>query len=262
MTQFCTLASGSSGNCSFVRTDGESFLIDAGISCRAIVNGLKTADALPQEIDGIFITHEHSDHVKGLKVFLKKYRVPVYASPEVLEYLAANDLVPPDAILFEMTKSTKLHFSAGISCFDTPHDSVHSMGYRIDTKDASIGIATDLGYMTDSVRKSLNGCKIVLIESNYDKNMLACGSYPYYLKRRIMGEKGHLCNDECAGELYGLVENGAKHILLGHISRENNLPYLAHSTAIEELSKYGVRENVDCTVCAAPRYERSEIYGF
>lgn len=262
MTEFCTLASSSGGNCAFLRCDNESFLIDAGISCRAIVNGLKQLNAQPQDIDGIFITHEHSDHIKGLKVFLKKYSIPVYSSAEVLDYLAQNDLVPQNAVLREMYGAVCNDFSAAIRCFDTPHDSVHSVGYRIETKSGAVGIATDLGHMTDEVRNNLLGCKAVLIESNYDRNMLECGSYPYYLKRRIMGTNGHLCNDDCAAELYKLVENSTEHILLGHISRENNLPDLAHSTAVQALNLCGVRENIDCTVFAAPRSEISTVHSF
>ncbi len=260
MTEFCTLASSSGGNCSFLRTDNESFLIDAGISCRAIVNGLKALDSRPENINGIFITHEHSDHIKGLKVLLKKYAIPVYSSPEVLEYLIHNDLVPVNAVLRDIAESKNQFESTEISYFDTPHDSVHSIGFRFDTLSGSVGVATDLGFIPEHVRDNLNGCKILLIESNYDKNMLSCGNYPYYLKRRIMGSHGHLCNDDCAGELHSFVESGTEHILLGHISRENNLPDLAHSTAVQALNEQGVREDVDCTVIAAPRFECSEIY--
>ncbi len=260
MTEFCTLASGSSGNCAFLRTDDESFLIDAGISCRAIVNGLKSVNANPQEINGIFITHEHSDHIKGLKVFLKKYDVPVYSSPEVLNYLAVNDLVPSNSQLCEIA-GAYTGSSASVAYFDTPHDSVHSIGFRIDTKSGSVGIATDLGYMPDEVRLKLNGCKIILIESNYDRGMLECGEYPYYLKRRIMGNRGHLCNDECANELYSFVQNGAEHIILGHISRENNIPDLARNTAVQALLERGAHEDDDYTLCAAPRYEACAVYG-
>ncbi len=262
MTEFCTLASSSSGNCAFLKADGESFLIDAGISCRAIVNGLKLLNAQPNELNAVFITHEHSDHIKGLKVFLKNYKIPVYSTPEVLNYLAKNDLVPADAVLREMKDNRCDDFSAQIISFDTPHDSVHSVGYRIHTKSGAVGIATDLGYMSDEVRENLYGCKTILIESNYDRAMLECGSYPYYLKRRIMSDRGHLCNDDCAGQLYTFIENSAEHILLGHISRENNLPHLAYATAVQALSECGARENTDFTVVAAPASEMSPVYRF
>lgn len=262
MTEFCTLSSGSSGNCAFGRVGNFSFLVDAGISCRAVMNGLGSIGADPGGLGGIFITHEHVDHIRGLRVLLKRIHVPIYASPEVLDYLWEHDLAGCQCPMIPISPQHPVEFDGGVvRCFDTPHDSVHSLGFRIETHSGiRLGIATDLGFISDTVRENLDGCQMVLLESNYDLSMLQTGSYPYMLKRRIMGQRGHLCNDECAKELSLLIEGGTSHILLGHISAENNHPELAYQTAVCALAGEGKQVDRDYILQSAPRYEHSQMF--
>ncbi|MBQ8917581.1 MAG: MBL fold metallo-hydrolase, partial [Oscillospiraceae bacterium] len=185
MANFCALYSGSSGNSMVVSSGGASLLVDAGVSCRSIVSALSQADVLPKELSGILVTHEHVDHIKGLAVLTKRFKIPVYSSVEVLEYLQDNNCVAPDCPMYELSSPMEVGGML-VTPFDTPHDSVHSLGFRVDTSDGkSIGIATDLGAVTDQVKAGLTGCDIAMLESNYDCAMLACSAYPYYLKRRI-----------------------------------------------------------------------------
>lgn len=260
MTAFQPLYSGSSGNCSLVKggvcASGGALLIDAGVSCRAILAALEQANILPRQLSGILITHEHVDHIKGLAVFTKRFKTPVYASLEVLEYLQDGGYISPDCPLYELSSPMEVGGML-VTPFDTPHDSVHSLGFRIDTpKGSSIGVATDLGTVTDQVRAGLIGCDVAMLESNYDNTMLECSSYPYYLKRRIMSGKGHLDNLDCAGELAELVKLGSRRFVLCHLSRENNIPELALQTVYARLAEEGIAAT-DFELQAARRSEPS-----
>ena len=238
--KLCSIASGSSGNCIFAGTDTTSLLIDTGISGKRIEEGLNEIGHTTKEADGILVTHEHSDHIKGLSVFTKRYKLPIYSSREVLDYLVRHSCVHPDCPLFEIASPTEVGGMLVIP-FDTPHDSVHSLGFRIETEDGhSIGIATDLGAVTDTVRTGLAGCSLVMLESNYDSAMLQCSSYPYHLKRRISGRRGHLENQDCASYLVELAKSGATQFVLCHLSKENNIPELALQTAYAKMSEAGI----------------------
>ena len=240
MTYLYPLFSGSSGNCTLVSSKGGTVLVDAGVSCKAIVGALTELSFSPEALNGILITHEHSDHIKGLSVFTKRYKLPIYRSREVLDYLVRHSCVHPDCSLFEIASPTEVGGMLVIP-FDTPHDSVHSLGFRIETEDGhSIGIATDLGAVTDTVRTGLAGCSLVMLESNYDSAMLQCSSYPYHLKRRISGRRGHLENQDCASYLVELAKSGATQFVLCHLSKENNMPELALQTAYAKMSEAGI----------------------
>ena len=259
MAKFFTIASGSSGNSSFVGASGEGILIDCGISCRGITTALKKRDIDPDSLSGILITHEHIDHVRGLSVFLSHHSVPLYASAEVLRYLIANKLVPENAVLNKIDEHGLLIGEMLIKPFKTSHDSVGSLGYSIITPDEHrITVCTDTGYITDSAREHLLGSEAVLIEANFDNGMLEFGPYPYHLKRRIKGPQGHLSNTECAAFLPELVKSGAIHIVLGHLSKENNTPDVALQTCVAELSMAGLVNGRDYMIFAAPRNELSE----
>ena len=259
MAKFFTLASSSSGNSYYLGSCGQGLLIDAGISSRTIVSALKNRDIEPESLAGILITHEHIDHVRGLSVFLGHYSVPVYASAAVLDFLLNNHLVPSDAQLCKLDEHGELIGNMMVAPFCTSHDSVGSFGYRIVTADGTkAAVCTDTGYLTSEAKSGLLGCQIVLIESNYDKNMLDAGPYPYSLKRRIAGEKGHLSNMDCAAFLPELVRHGTTHFVLAHLSKENNLPELAVETSVAELSLAGFQRDKDYLLFAAPRSELSE----
>lgn len=259
MAKFFTIASGSSGNSSFVGFEDEGILIDFGISCRGVTSALKTRGIDPCSISGILITHEHIDHVRGLTVFLNKHKIPVYASAPVLKYLTENGIVKSDSVLKEIDEHGEIIGKMLIKPFKTSHDSVGSLGYSIITPDEHrISVCTDTGYITDDAREQLIGSEVVLIESNYDKGMLDSGPYPYHLKRRIKGPQGHLSNIDCAAFLSELVKSGTTHIILGHISKENNTPEIALETCVSELSLSGFRKDHDYVIFPAPRNELSE----
>lgn len=259
LAKFFTIASGSSGNSSFVGASGEGILVDFGISCRGVMTALKNRGIDPDSLAGILVTHEHIDHVRGLSVFLSHHSIPLYASAPVLRFLTSNGLVPFNAVLNEIDEHGQLIGGMMVKPFKTSHDSVGSLGYSISTPDEHrISICTDTGYLTEGAREHLLGSEAVLIESNYDNGMLEFGPYPYHLKRRIKGPQGHLSNTECAAFLPELVKSGTIHIVLGHLSKENNTPDVALQTSIAELSMAGFRQNRDYMIFAAPRSEPSE----
>ena len=223
-------ASGSGGNCCLVRGGGASVLIDAGISARRIRDGLSRAGLRPGQLDGVFITHEHSDHIKGLSVFLKNTPVPVYAPGTVAAALCR--LVPgasPFVRPIPLEESIPL---AGLTAaaFPTPHDTNQSVGYRLTADGAVFCLATDTGCVTDTMLRYLTGADIALIEANHDEQMLRYGPYPVHLKRRILSDHGHLSNAECTWLASVLARGGTRQIVLGHLSRQNNLPGLALRT--------------------------------
>ncbi len=240
-------ASSSSGNCCLVRGGGESVLIDAGISATRIRDGLARAGVRPETLTGIFITHEHTDHIKGLSIFLKKAPVPVYAPGIVAA--ALRRLVPgvsPCLRVVVPEKSLSLG-ALTVTAFPTPHDTNESVGYRIEAEDGtSFAIATDTGCVTDTMLRYLSGADIALIEANHDEEMLRFGPYPVYLKRRILSDEGHLSNAECTWLAAVLARRGTKQIVLGHLSKQNNVPGLALRTARRGL------DGTEARICAAP----------
>ncbi len=258
MACFCTLASGSSGNSTYMASGTTGVLIDVGISCRSVFAALEQCQIDPYGIEAVFITHEHADHIKGLKNLLKKLQVPVYATEEVLGFLADHDCLPDNARAHAMPAQGLQVGDLYIGGFETSHDSVHSVGYAaVSGTGASMAVATDLGVVTDVVRRAVCGCDLVLLESNYDRGMLMSGSYPYPLKHRIDSRLGHLSNDDCVAFLLEIAKSGAKDIILGHLSQENNLPELALKSAVDALKQIGLDKR--CRVHIAPRYVPGEL---
>ncbi len=259
MAKFFTLASSSAGNSCYIGASGQGVLVDCGISCKNLVNSLKAHSIDPEKLSGILITHEHSDHIKGLMVFLNHYNIPLYASAPVLKYLSAYGAVPQKALLNEIDEHGELIGGMMVKPFKTSHDSVGSLGFSVSTPDEhKISVCTDTGYLTDDSKKNLLGSDAVLIESNYDQMMLQLGPYPYSLKRRIANETGHLSNTDCAAFLPDLIKSGTTRIALGHLSKENNIPELAVETSVSELSMAGMKRGSDYIIFAAPRSEASE----
>lgn len=248
MTGIVTLCSSSEGNASLVINGERLVLIDAGASARSIINRVSELGFEPKNIEGLFITHEHGDHCKGITVLRKKLpEMTVFASRGT-----ANELGLAGAELLSFGESVSC---AGLefSPFPTSHDAAESLGLVISNGDEKcIGYLTDVGVVTDDIRERLFGCKIAVLESNYDENMLMLGSYPYELKRRIKSKKGHLSNEECDLFISELVQSGTKKIILAHLSFENNMP---------ELALAGARlAGADADICVAPRKEPSEVY--
>lgn len=261
MARFCTLYSGSSGNSTYISGSDTAVLIDAGRSCKQLLAAMNARDIDIKSIRAVLVTHEHTDHVSGLRVLLKKLEVPVYASEEVLTKLRWDGALSDGQQTVTLENDEEFEIGAlKLRCFDTPHDSVHSLGYRVATPDGrSLAVATDMGYITDSVRKQLSGCDLVLLESNYDQRMLSVSDYPYYLKRRIASDVGHLSNEDCADEVVRLVRSGTTRFILGHLSQNNNVPELAYQTSFSAFQMSGMREGLDYTLMVAPRSEPSEL---
>ncbi len=263
MAEFISLYSGSSGNCSVIRCENRYLMVDMGKCCRTTVNALKELGLTIEDCDGILITHEHSDHVKGLNVFLKHYHVPVYGAADTLDMLHQNGLVPPDSDLITLGCNAPEDLGIfRVEMFRTSHD-VPCVGYRVSTPDGrQMAIATDLGILTPGVHKALDGCDLVALESNYDLQMLRQGPYPYYLRARIESPRGHLSNDECSAKVLELIQNGCKKIALCHLSHENNTPELALSSVFNTLGAAGVIPPPDCIVQTQRRNEISPTLVF
>lgn len=251
MARFCSLFSGSSGNSMAIGCGGKYILIDAGRSAKKIKERLVQENIDPQDICAVFITHEHTDHISGVRVLASSLKIPVFATEGTAEYMENNG----------HTKNVDLHImpSGGIDAgemeitnFPTSHDAAQSCGYLVNCCDGrKIAIATDTGVITPEIHAALEGADLVYLESNHDVSMLYAGSYPYHLKKRIASDKGHLSNEACSAELPALARNGTTRFVLGHLSAENNMPLLARQSAVLELSKYGIREGTDYLLSVA-----------
>lgn len=264
MLRYCSLFSGSSGNCTYVGTADGGLLIDAGVSAKRITTALRERDIAPATIRAVLLTHEHSDHVAGLRVLCKQFGWPVIASEGTLDALAEQDKITAQQKLYTLPQGKRLAVAGmQITPFATPHDSRQCYGYRIDTEDGrSLAMTTDLGYMPQSVLDAITGCQFLHIESNHDPEMLRNGPYPYWLIQRIRGEGGHLSNQECAQVLPHLVQAGATRIVLAHLSEHNNTPDLASSTAAEALAGCGATVGRDCLLSVAKPVGDSPVVYF
>ncbi|MCD7745873.1 MAG: MBL fold metallo-hydrolase [Lachnospiraceae bacterium] len=235
----CSIASGSSGNCIYVGTEHTSVLIDAGISGKKVTEGLKSIDRKPEDLDAILITHEHSDHIKGLGVLARKYGLPIYCSSGTKDaMLSAHMLGNVDESLFhEVLPDEQFRIQdLDVLPFRVSHDAAEPVAYRLSHEEKSVAVATDLGYYDDYVIDHLQHLDAVLVESNHDINMLQVGRYPYYLKQRILGLKGHLSNDNAGRLLGSILHDDMKAVLLGHLSLENNYEDLALMTVSAEIT--------------------------
>lgn len=229
MKLYC-IASGSSGNCLYFETGGHSFLIDAGISSKRILQAIEEAGLkLPE---AVFVTHEHSDHIMGLEVFLKKNPIPVYATGGTLAGIAASfkGIVPRDLFLRISPGKTYNFFGVNIRAYDAPHDAAEPVFYVFSDGTSKAAVITDIGFYTDEFVEAANGANLLYLESNHDPAMLLAGRYPYSLKQRVLGERGHLSNDSAAEFAVKLLHPDLKAIMLGHLSKENNYPELAYET--------------------------------
>lgn len=260
-----SLFSGSRGNCTYVRAGETRILIDAGMSCRAIERALAGIGDSLAAVSAVFITHEHSDHVKALPVLLKKHPVPVHITEQTAAECRRAG-IPTDCFcvhppIFHVKVAARHDAPEDsvidVTSFPTPHDSMMSVGYRFScmTEEGirTAALATDIGHVTDELRTALSGAENVIVESNHDENMLMMGPYPYELKRRILSERGHLSNSVCGEFLCELVGCGTKRILLAHLSPENNTPELAYLTSLTALKRRGYVQDEDFTLAVAKR---------
>lgn len=236
MLNFCSLYSGSSGNSLFVQTENTRILIDAGVSSKKIEEGLKSIDVEPSSIDAILVTHEHSDHIQGLGTFSKKFDTPIYANQETIDNMQNQILKISEKNIKKFKVSDK--FSIGdidIKSFSIPHDAANPCGFNIFKENKKLSIATDIGHMDNKLIKNLEDSLFILLESNYDSEIIKYSRYPYSLKSRITGPLGHLSNDSAGKTISYLLKSGLKSAILGHLSKENNFPELAYKTVADQL---------------------------
>lgn len=252
MAKFCSLYSSSDGNCTYIGCSQGGILVDVGISAKRTELALNNIGVDPRSLAAIFVTHEHNDHVKGIRVFAERYGIKVFSSEGTL--LGMEDI---NAVTVK-TKTDIIPDSgieAGgmfVRAFRTPHDSRESTGYSIVTPDGKrIAVATDIGTVTDTVMNAVYGSDLILLESNHDIGMLQNGPYPYFLKQRILSSHGHLSNEKCAETAVKLMESGTTRFVLGHLSKENNIPSLAFETTRSAMTIAGATENTDYLLSVA-----------
>lgn len=259
--RMCSIASGSSGNCIYIGSEQHHILIDAGISGKRVEAGLNSLELSGQDIDGILLTHEHSDHIKGLGVLARKYGFPIYATPGTTAAVKAmTNLGKIEEGLFHEIHADE-NFRIGdleIAPFTISHDAAEPVAYRVECGEKKMAVATDLGVYTDYTIDHLQDLDVLLLEANHDIHMLEVGAYPYYLKQRISGDRGHLSNETAGKILCQVLHENMKGIFLGHLSKENNYAELAYETVKLELllgeSPYRAEE---LPLSVASREERS-----
>ncbi len=258
----CSIASGSSGNCIYVGSNNTHLLIDAGISGKKVESGLLEIGINPKDLNGILITHEHSDHISGVGVLARRYGTPIYATAETvssfLRYQSVGRI--PDGLIHIIEPDFSFNIDEIlVEPFSISHDASNPVCYTLQFEDKKIGFATDLGKFDDYIVSKLSNSDILFLEANHDIRMLEVGPYPYYLKQRILGDRGHLSNENSGKLICKLLHNKLKHVILGHLSKENNYESLAYETVlleIEEGSSYGLK---DFSLKVAKREMPSEL---
>ncbi len=254
----CTLVSGSSGNSIYIENNDTRILIDAGVNAKQLEIAMRTQSIDPAALNGILLTHEHSDHVCGLSVLARRYRLPVYMTEAT--YLAARHRLPFAERMDVRFIRAESNFEIGnmaVRPFHVPHDAADPLGYRIDTGQGVISVASDTGQWTEHIADIVSGSDMVFIEANYDPDMLWFGPYPWPLKKRIDSEHGHLSNSECGYAISSLILEGTTRFVLIHLSKENNQPDLAYNNIEELVREIGARSGSDYTMLTAPRYTPS-----
>lgn len=252
MAKFCSLYSSSSGNCTYIGTSAGGILIDVGVSAKRTEEALLSIGVDPSDISAIFITHEHSDHINGVRVLASRRGIKVFASEGTLDGMNCAGVFnsPVDAYVMpdEGTDIDGFH----VRPFAISHDCREPTGYTVMTSDAKrIAVLTDTGKITKQIENAVIGCDLVLLESNHDIGMLQNGPYPYMLKQRILSDLGHLSNEVSSEFACRLIKSGTTRLVLGHLSKENNMPSLAYQTAKCALSQEGLEENKDYLLSVA-----------
>lgn len=252
MAKVCQLFSGSNGNSILISANGNNFLVDIGVSAKRCENALLDVGVDPDSINGIFITHEHCDHVKGVRVFAKRHKVPVFANFECVDAMLEAETIDSDVHIELLDYHTELG-GIEIRSFAQSHDSANCVGYRFNLPEGrSVGVCTDTGYVTDNAKEQLKGVDMIFLESNHEVSMVQTGSYSYMLKKRILGARGHLSNFDSSEYIKTLAQDGTTRFVLCHLSLENNMPEIARQTALSALSEIRLKEGTDYRLYVSP----------
>lgn len=257
--EICSLFSGSSGNCTYI-TDGKTkLLVDAGMSGTRILKAMEEIGVKPEELNGILVTHEHSDHIKGVGILSRKLDVPIYATAGTWNAMSSKigDVSLKNTREIEAGKDFYIG-NIDVTPYAIPHDAAAPVAYNFMCKGKKVGVCTDLGFMPKQVFESIKDCNVLLLEANHDLEMLNSGSYPYDLKKRISGSKGHLSNETCGHTLAKMADK-VKYVMLGHLSQENNTEQLAFVTIRDILNEQGITPE-DMSIEVLRRDCRSKIY--
>ncbi|WCG23160.1 MBL fold metallo-hydrolase [Vagococcus lutrae] len=235
------LASGSTGNSLYIETEKRRLLVDAGLSGKKITELLAEIGRTPAELDGIFVTHEHTDHIKGVGILSRRYGIDVFANEKTWQAMSKNvgTIKPENRHHFEMGKVLTFG-DMDIESFGVSHDAIEPQFYQFHRHNKTVTVVTDTGYCSDRLRGTIRNSDCYLVESNHDINMLRTGGYPWHLKQRILGDSGHLSNEDGAELMTDVIGSRTKKIFLGHLSKENNLKEIAHMTMEQTLSSIGI----------------------
>ena len=261
--KICAIASGSSGNCTFLQAGSNTFLIDAGISGKKVTEGLQALNINPHDISGIFITHEHVDHIRGVGIFSRKYDTPIYATEKTWHRMLKDQMLGTVKSHNIKTIDKKEIFKIdelAILPYAIYHDAADPVGYCFEYHQKKITIATDIGVVDEQIKSKLQGSHGILLEFNHDIRMLEAGSYPFYLKQRILSDVGHLNNEAAAKVLCEIYHEDMQWAILGHLSKENNVPDLAYLTAKMALEEQNIIVDRDIKVSVAKRDSVSEVH--
>lgn len=262
--KLCSIASGSSGNCIYLSSNKTNLLIDVGISCKKIENSLKYINVNLNDIDAILITHEHLDHISGLGSVSRKYNIPIYSTIKTINEIMKNRYIGQvNKTLFNIIQPDKeiLIKEIKVKPFSVSHDAVDPVCYTFDIGGHKVGIATDLGFYDNYIISNLANSEILFLEANHDVSMVEVCRYPYLVKERILGDKGHLSNENSGRLICELFHKNLKYVFLGHLSSENNFPDLAYETVNYEISNKLKLKSKDFNfkISVARRSELSEL---
>ncbi len=256
--RFSVLASGSTGNAFYIETGNTRLLVDAGLSGKQMDRLFQEIAADPKDLDGILVTHEHTDHIKGLGIIARKYELPIYANEKTWQAMEKN--------LGKIQTDQKFHFEANqvqtfgdmdVESFSVSHDAIDPMFFTFHHKDKKVALVTDLGYVSERIKKTIEGANAFVFEANHDVSMLQMGSYPWNVKRRILGDYGHVSNEDCGLALSDVITNETKRVYLAHLSKDNNMKELARMSVDQVLQERDIKMSLYDTdpITATPLYE-------
>ncbi|MFC7395068.1 MBL fold metallo-hydrolase [Scopulibacillus cellulosilyticus] len=247
--KYSVLASGSTGNAIYLETEQKKLLIDCGLSGRKMTNLFNQIGKSPEDLDAILVTHEHSDHVKGLGVFVRRYKTPIYANTKTWQAMSSviGDISVDQKFTFE-TGTTKVFGDIDVESFGVSHDAADPMFFTFHSAGKKLTLLTDLGYVSDKIKGIIKHSNAYIIESNHDIQMLMMGRYPWNIKRRILGDSGHISNEDAGLVLSEVIGNETKSIYLAHLSKDNNMKELARMSVQQKLEQYGLKIGEDLSI--------------